>query len=155
MWGGNPYLKMCSNFIYDLIDHLCNIFTLELTLCFVTFIVFLWAFMALFLFPSLTYGMFAYCAKVFIFSNLHICLNIKKKGQSMHCFKNIHRIKCGCICAMLFKFISLIMLVIKIHIFVVFCGLFKHNFIFLKPSTIYIILANYVSFHKGIINIET
>jgi hypothetical protein len=52
-------------------------------------------------------GMFAYCVKVLIFSNLHICLNIQKKGQNMQCFKNIHRIKCGCICAMFFKFISL------------------------------------------------
>jgi hypothetical protein len=54
-----------------------------------------------------------------------------------------------------FKFISLIMLGVKIHIFVVFCGLFKHNFIFLKPSTIYIILANYVSKREIIINIDT
>jgi hypothetical protein len=91
--------------------------------------------MALFLFPSLIYGMFAYCVKVLIFSNLHICLNIKKKGHNMHCLKNIQRIKCGCICVMFFKFISLIILGVKIHIFVVFCGLSKHNFIFLKPST--------------------
>jgi hypothetical protein len=46
----------------------------------------------------------------------------------MHCFKKIHRIKCHCICAMFFKFNSLIMLGVKIQIFVAFCGLFKHNF---------------------------